>query len=101
MERKEPLKNWEPERIRKAVIAKGLPIDELAQVWGVTKTAIYRSFNGVGQEEVELLVTAYINEAMEEVFAKRVFDRQEATERKERALVEAKGALALVARQVA
>lgn len=98
MERKEPLKDWEPERIRKAVTSKGVSIEELAEVWGVPRNSIYRCFSHPGYQNCEPFIAAYIGESVEVIFAARVAERKARAERKAKALLEAR---ALVARQVA
>lgn len=98
MERKEQPKDWEADLIRKAITSKGLPIEELAKLWGVPKSSIYRCMSNPGYKNCEPFIAAYIGVSLEVVFAGRIAERQERAERRAKALLEAK---ALVERRVA
>jgi lambda repressor-like predicted transcriptional regulator len=97
MDIKEQAKDWEPEKIRKAITSKGLPIEELARLWGVPKSSIYRCMSNPAYQNCEPYIANYIGFPIDVVFAGRVAERQERADRRAKARLEA---TALVERQV-
>lgn len=98
MERKEPLRDWSPAEIREAIKAKGLPICELVNLWGVSKGSLYNAMKSSGYQSYEDLIAAYLGLAVADIWPERVAIRWEIAERRAQSLLEAK---ALAARQVA
>lgn len=98
MERKEPLRDMSPSEIRDAIKQKGVPIEELAELWGVSKGSLYNSMSGPAYWDCKKLIAEYLGLSLEIMWPVQVALRQEKAERRARSLLEAK---ALAARQVA
>lgn len=98
MERKEPVRDWSPSEIRGAIKMKGVAIEELAELWGVSKGSLYNAMSGTGYLDCKELIAEYLGEKLEAIWPVQVALRQEKAERRARSLLEAK---ALAARQVA
>lgn len=89
MEKKEQPRDWPAEKIRKAITAKGLSIEELAKLWGLPRSSIYRAMSHPGYQKCEPFIAEYIGFSVEEVFAGRVAERQERAARRAQAVLDA------------
>lgn len=98
MERNEPAQDWSPAEIRSAIKMKGVTVEELATLWGVSKGSLYHSMSGSSYWECKELIAGYLGRSLDVVWPVQVALRQEKVERRARSLLEAK---AVAARQVA
>lgn len=97
MEKKEPLRDWSPSEIRDAIKKKGVPIEELAELWGVSKGSLYNSMSGSNYWDHKVLIAEYLGIKLEIIWPVQAAIRQEKAERRTRSLLEAK---ALAARHM-